>query len=823
MTPIAQAGTIDQKNVISTLRSYGLELSTWDWNINQLQSMVDLLHSLPPKLTIHHHRNFIPAAVDISIPADAGYELIQTRILTALLHQYDEQHKASESEAWHRISGWKRRWFSYVADNQDSRGYATPAGLKNPQEDFVSSALAFILPRPSTMEASIKCRLPEKYHFLKLHFSGFQSPLDRGLSCRDMDQGFLDDMEFFDIVSGKRLELGPINTRTVKGFELLYATPGTADASEVAGHLLLRIKLNNNPEADRLGIENPKDLVISFLADTEKGDVVKSSGNPNEEPDRLVPQQCKRNWFNLVNDGSKDFNALDSIFQSLKGLAGGFLTVMDRQPLGLAVKKYTVDEDRNLLRYELQLSEQQKLSLLRRLYQAKKNYRAQYFFFNQNCASVLVKVIGQGLGNAVIAQFDPLVSPPNALVGLFLRQGLAKPVFPSFYSYRHKAYLAQELMQQSYNRLTQLDSANPWPDITALRSHNDSKRSRALDAVHRTASTASATWPQYYQFLSLVQEAEMAYAYKELNCENYTSEVVALAREKQAGLLDRGLSYPLLQVSMDETLSAAYLEREQQIHNNGTPHTKLLTHSFGLQHFDSPAVSTLALQLEGALFKQDMGSDSSIAMQKAGQVALANTHLSVSPEGRLLDWGVTTLQIRKFKQRLNSVPGYFTTDGRLGLGLSLLKLSGDRTQDLWHGTLLGGELLFNLASSKNYQDYIYTSVGIELHRHLQPHHAYTRLMAPLHMEALMSFGSNNQWKWRTRVDYRLPFQDNINAEWDMESHLSYRFNSRESRDKDKLLINMGVSRQRNANHDDATQVGGFDMTRVHINLEMNWW
>ena len=94
------------------------------------------------------------------------------------------------------------------------------------------------------------------------------------------DPGFLDDLVFFDVRNGKPVAMGAVTPETVSGFELLYATPGTGDISEIAGHLLLRVKLRNNPRAEAQGIENPHDLVISFLADTEAGKPVRPAQVP---------------------------------------------------------------------------------------------------------------------------------------------------------------------------------------------------------------------------------------------------------------------------------------------------------------------------------------------------------------------------------------------------------------------------------------------------------------------------------------------------------------------------------------------------------------
>lgn len=802
------------------------------WSPLELDSMAELLQYLPrslkliqtnTKITLRRnngHSGFYHQDENsniINIKPGALHD-INRQLLHYILQRYDQINKVSLSSSWRQLSGWQRRPWGYVANNQDPRAYATRSGLNNPQEDFITTALAYILPQSSTVENSIKCRIPGKYNFMRQHFSGYHSLLEQGdIQCRSMERGFLDDVEFLDFVSGKPLDMGPITPETVSGFELLYATPGTGDASEIAGHLLLRIKLKNNPRAEQSGRENPKDLVVSFLANTVAG------SSTTVPPTAVNTKQCKRNWFNLVDDGAKDFNAFQSIMQSLRGLSGGFLTVMDRQPLGLAIKKYTIEEDRDLLRYELVLTQEQKHKLLQRLYLAKKNYSARYYFFKQNCASVLVKVIGQGIGVEEIADFNPIVSPPNALVGLFLRLGLAKPVYPSFHSYRKKAYLAQELIKAKFPHMTTQSSNLGRPTIYGLFNDTEEKRLTALADVDDLASEQEKRLSEYYKLLSLVQESEMAYSSKELVCEDYTSEVVAKARDIQSQLLLNGLHTPEENtLNTHSQLAKSYIKEEQNGFQQGIRHTKLFSHSVALTHFHSEEEDINGLQLQGALFKQEMGSHSGIAMQRGGFVRLADASVNLSldsEESSVLSWEITALHIRKFKQRLNYVPSYLSHAGRLGLGLSLLEIEGNNIEDVRHGTVLGGELMFNLISSKEHRNFAFLTLGLDLHRHLEPDHSYTRIMLPLHVETLLSFGHKHRIQWRNALDYKRTLSQQADTEIRLVSNLSYRLGDANNYRKSSMLLSIGSQYNSSQTHSGARK----RYVQSSISLELNWW
>jgi len=706
--------------------------------------------------------------------------LSHRKILHFLLHQFDTRNQSSRSKEWRQFSGWKHAWFGLkiTANNSDSRAYAEPYGKRNPSEDFVATAEHFILAPTSTIEQTIKCRLPLKYNYIKSLFPSFFSLLEQDyIICRDKSDGILDDMIFRDPDTGNEINLGPINENTVTGFELLYATPGTGDASEIAGHLLLRVKLNNNSEADALGIENPNDLVISFLANT--GTVPQSQRTELDS----IPKECKKSWLDLgdknKSSGQSNFVALHAILQSLKGLSGGFLTLMDRQPLSQAIKNYTIEEDRDLLRYKLELTAEQKHRLLEQLYRAKKNYNAKYYFFYQNCASVLVKVIGMGIQSKKITEFNPIVSPPNSLVALFIREGLAKPIRPAFYSYRKKAFLAQDLITTYYQKLQEDYSNLAWPNIKSLFKKKSNTRLDTLNAIAKNIGHDVGLDIRLNQLFILVQEAEMAYEHKDLVCQQYTSEVTSQARLYQRDLILS--SIPIVSsISTDTLLSEKFSITENTAFNQGVPHTKLLAYAIGGGHYqNSQNFNSALLSLNLTLDEQQLGSISNIAMQRSSYVKLVSTQINFSNtnkldlENNILSWHFTALDVRKFKDRLNRVPSYFSSAGTIGLGLSVLDFEKDYTLGIERGTWIGGEVLFNLISSAEHNDYIYTSVGLDLRHQKYLDSSSTEVMLPVRMETLLTFDKNRRLQWRNNFEYRFS-TDTLEDEFELSTGLTYR-------------------------------------------------
>ena len=578
------------------------------------------------------------------------------------------------------------------------------------------------------------------------------------------ETGFLDDLIFFDVRSGKSIEMGAVTPETVGGFELLYATPGTGDISEIAGHLLLRVKLRNNPRAEEQGIENPHDLVLSFLADTE-------AGKPDRVPQKPVVQaDCRRrNWFNLVNDNqATGEDALASLWQSLRGLSGGFEIVMDRQTLSHALKSYTVEQDRNLLRYRLNLTEQMKAELLAHLFYVKDHYRPPYYFFSQNCGSVLVKVIGQGVGDEAIAHFDPIVSPPHTLVGNLLRSGLATPVTPAFYSYRKLGFIAQELFLASYDELRLAHPGLLWPYPHEFFDGDEFVRANAVVGLKNIQEEHPALGAAIYELAMLMQEADMVYVFKGLNCENYTTAATAEARTLQATILRGGGD---VSAYSSRALPAYYGPQEQAVIDQGTPHTQHFTWSVGVGYYDVKGQeSGLVGSLEGALLKQQMGATSSVAMQRGSAVELGGV-AAVFDETGFREGRVTGLRLQKFRDTLDRVRAGWETTRGLGLGLTVLDYQYREIGSKTHGALAGAALLGNLISSPRHNDFLFVSLGSDVAYHGYDRHQNLALDIPCRMEALVTVG---RLQWRSDAEVTLSTRDDNGHEFRVGSSLAFR-------------------------------------------------
>jgi len=643
----------------------------------------------------------------------------------------------------------------------------------------------------------------------------------------------IEDIRFYNPITGRLISMGEITEETVIGFELLYATPGTGDISEVAGHLMLRIKLNNKPQVESNQEENPNnenlnDIVISFLADTREF-------QPSASAETNPTKQCKKNWFNLVGGNQDDLNPMHSITQSLKGLSGGLDTRMEVQSLAYTLKVYTIEEDRNLLRYKLTLSPQQRINLLKHLAYLKHHHKADYYFFSQNCASILVSVLGKGIGSEEIERFHPIVSAPNSLVALLVRKGLAEPITSGFYSYRKKGYLAKNIFKQKLSELKQTHPDVKWPANSALESTRTSTRRNVIKNIAQVYQNDPTLYQQTYELATWVQEAELAYSHKDLVCEQYTSPVSADARIFQQQLL-KNLSNnnpsknPIKSIKKDRELDSlgGYLEREN--YYSGIPHTKVLSYSLGLieQHNRNKTAENIkqnkayGLLFNGALFRQEMGSPSSLAMQRTSRVTLGQISFKLDDkENNLSLENLSVLKLSKFRDQLGRTQGFWHGSSAIGFGLSLLNIDYNDEQKMIDSHIAGAELLFGLLSSKFNNHYLYAAGGINWDWQKLPpvgkgsYDTSTGVRPIAGLYSLVTLQKKRRLQLRSQLEFSPRLGQKLSSTLRANAKLDYRLGNFQ---KHLVLLNIFVDYQRQ----DFNSSAHADFTEKQFGISFEW-
>ncbi len=537
-------------------------------------------------------------------------------------------------------------------------------------------------------------------------------------------QNLIEGFQFTDIRNNRILDMPIVDASQVEGYEILYATPGTGDIAEIAGHLLLRVHLKDVPEE--------QDLVLSFLADT---------GNPpmpgNSKP---VLSDCrKRNWLNIMQaPTSEDESPWSSIAQSLRGLGGGFPVTMDIQTFAYTLKSYTVEQDRTLLRYKLILSDAQRENLTHTLIDFKNRPPIHYYFFHQNCGSVLVRVVGEGIDKKSISDFSPWVSPPHSLCALLIREGFAERVTPDFYSTRAQGDLYRKWFQEQYPTWVADNPNLPWPNLNDFLSPDVKTRVIAiqqLEAVYISDPNLSSL---LLAMGPLLQQMELSTDVKSGLCRDLTSQATTAAREFQVELMR---TFPT--ATPENIYQHHFPLHPPPTHFSGSDHTGLFAIETGPVWLEDHA----GWMLSGTLLQQQMGSRSERAMQRAGELTLGRAEF-VFDNDSLQEWQVTGLALKKFRERLGRVSsGLFSTQG-WGLGLSVIDVQKRSIGPEIQGQIAGISGWVNVISSSTNRQYLVIGSGLDAG---WSHDSLTDtdwgLSFPLQAESLLSAGS---LQWRNR-------------------------------------------------------------------------
>gem|GEM_PF-1196128 len=729
-------------------------------------------------LTLLQRYNLVATQPDLaSADQDAWKKYLsylQREFLRQIFYLVDLQSKYSERQEWRSLSGWQFARLGGItlpfwqkdAENQDFRSYAHPVGVLSPRLDFATVAADFFAPPTTLYRDSIKCRMPKKFDFLKKLFPDHQPHLEnpefskRQIGCPDIGKDFFYPLQFNDIHTGEPIDIGPITADTVTGFELIYATPGDREISEIAGHLLLRMKVDNNPQAKALGQENPYDITLAILADNNEHKLV--LGMPQSVITKSDVQVCKQQ---VVEEQAPDLSELvEGTLQALQGLSGQFRTLIQVDTLQFSRHYYTVKNNRSLERFRLILTEEQKKRFIEFFYRVAKGYKTDYYFFNINCGSILVKLIGEALNEEELSEYNLLVAPPNSLITALLSRGIIEPVYPTFYSYTARAQIAQDLIRDRLKQLKWLYPQESWPDENSLFNTDEKIRTKAYQSLRPIAYQQQGTLPLITEILNLAQKAELNFTWNQGVCIGYST----MAKTEARGLLKelRQFEGGKINLDLESTLRNRDIATEKRAGQQGTNHTRLMSWSIGAGNINFDEEKKVrTLDIEASIYRQSMGDRSNRAMQRGTAVELgkfsASWNTSLEEKYELTDWHVTGLRIRKIKARRHRIPSVFSQDRKFGMGFTLLDISRDLHQDgFFQTTFAEGEVFTSLISSRHNLDYINIGIGLGIESpwsrdaSIQQRfmNASGWLTLPIRLEGLITIGHNRKLQVRAGIE-----------------------------------------------------------------------
>ena len=252
--------SIDMKRLAITKKSGQFIYTVF--NTRQLQLLQQSLIDNEDKQALFDfmQRQGLLAADDVFEGASRFHYLINFRraIVELLLSQYQPLEQYANNQNWKRISGWIGLKLPFIelplnisSENQSIEGFVHPYALHSPQADLLTVAAQFFVPAFGAYGDSIKCRLPKKYAFVAELFPShtslleYRSQQDPLISCSTAGADFIQRFQFKDIFTGELINIPEIHVDNIEGFELIYATPGNKEISEIAGHLSIRIRIKN--------------------------------------------------------------------------------------------------------------------------------------------------------------------------------------------------------------------------------------------------------------------------------------------------------------------------------------------------------------------------------------------------------------------------------------------------------------------------------------------------------------------------------------------------------------------------------------------------
>lgn len=291
-------------------------------------------------------------------------------IIHELTHAYDFHNEyVSHSMDYIRRAGFKKGLLKIKNKNIEAMRTADPYELVNIQESFAVNMEYF------TMDPEFLCRKPSMFAFFKKHFEIDPYPhrncAPNNIVLMSTQQGFLP-------VS--------LDLSRVYRVDYLLASAGKGIQSGF-GHSMFRI----------------------VMCAPERIDIVTGKTIPATP----FGKKCLDDkLFHVVV--SYRANVEDATLNYMKGLTGGYPSMLFILSLGDVLDEYNRDELRDVVSYPLNLSSKEKEEFVTRVTEEHWNYRGAYKFINNNCAVESFDLLKSALQRPQLAQYSSLT--PNGVL-----------------------------------------------------------------------------------------------------------------------------------------------------------------------------------------------------------------------------------------------------------------------------------------------------------------------------------------------------------------------------------------------------------------------
>lgn len=306
----------------------------------------------------------------ISCQHGSLYDQSIATIIHELTHAYDfNQKNISASTEFLRHAGFKKGLLRTKTKNLNAPRSADPYELVNSAEAFAVNMEYF------TMDAEYACRKPALYSFYKKLLNTEPFPnraCEMGHTVMmSSSQGFLP----------VKLDL-----ERVYRVDYLMAAPG-AEMSSGFGHSMFRI----------------------VMCAPERYDFITNKQIPATP---YGPKCLDDKLYHLVV--SYRANVEDATLNYMKGIFGGYPSMLFILSFADVLDEYNKDELRDVASYPLKLSQEEKADFVAKVIEEHWNYRGSYKFFTNNCAVESEDLLKSSLGRSQLSQKSSLT--PNGVL-----------------------------------------------------------------------------------------------------------------------------------------------------------------------------------------------------------------------------------------------------------------------------------------------------------------------------------------------------------------------------------------------------------------------
>jgi hypothetical protein len=351
-------------------------------------------------------------------------------VIHAVLHRWDEALKLSREGRWRRAGDWL------------SPG--DRIGILNPQP-YNSYAWSFSRARGQTSPEEDLATFAEELFASPEHLRDDALPADDRVACQEFTR-----IRALDALLREH-RLGSLPLRpSCPGFER-WARPGQLAQLEVL-------------------FVNATDRVESLFGHMMLRPVFKPSEEAVEAP----------GFGTVVQLTAWTDSAQSSLAYVFRGLTGGFNTIVSASPSYLSLEPVLTQEQRSVRRFRLTLSEPESQRVLERVWELERRGYFRYFFFSDNCATVLLRLINTALDDAhQVRVYNPAFVAPAAVLDGLARIELAgrrllEPVGAPLLSTADHAVLAEARRTRT---VAALGNAFPAAESARLLQLHDLTRS----------------------------------------------------------------------------------------------------------------------------------------------------------------------------------------------------------------------------------------------------------------------------------------------------------------------------------------------------------